>query len=182
MDWLTWLRLILVSGGVVAATAFAVFKLFGDYWLRNTVAKLKAASDLEIEKLKAELTKDVEQYRARLDLTHTARKEVSQCLSDVNIAFSKLHPVAASQGLDGEERKEWIESLQKAADVFNTKLQEWAIFLEPALYDVLERCYGCADSECRRLKDRSEKPDRARTVDHFRYSYNRAGQLLRGQK
>jgi hypothetical protein len=182
MDWLTWLRLILISGVVGAGTAFTVFKLFGDYYLRDIVAKLKAGSDIEIKKLKVELTKDVEQYRARLDLSHTARKEVSQCLSHVNIAFSELHPIVAGQSLDGEERKEWIESLQKAADVFNAKLQEWAIFLEPVLYDVLERCYGGADSECSRLKEGSEKPDRARTVDLFRYSYNRAGQLLRGQK
>jgi hypothetical protein len=86
---------------------------------RGDASITKATSDMEIEKLKAELTKNVEQYRAGLDLTHTARKEVSQCLSDVNIAFSKLHPIVAGQSLDGEERKECIESLQKAADVFS---------------------------------------------------------------
>jgi hypothetical protein len=182
MHWFTWLRLILVSGGVGAAAAFIVCKLFGDYWLRETLAKLKVESDKELEKLKAELTKDLEECRGRLDLTHTARMQVSQCLSEVNIAFSKLHPTVAGLSLDDDERIVWIDSLQKAADVFNAKLQEWAIFLEPALFDVLERCYGGAESEWRRLKDRSEKPDRARTVDHFRYSYTRACQLLRGQK
>ena len=69
MNWLTWLRLIFVSGVVSAATAFAVFKVFGDYRLRETLAKLKAISDKETEQLKAELTKEVEQFRARLDLS-----------------------------------------------------------------------------------------------------------------
>ena len=102
ISWFTWLRLILVSGGVGAAATFSVCKLFGDFWLRETLAELKRESDKELEKLKTELSKDLEQCHAKLDLTVTARMQVSQCLSEVNIAFSKLHPTVAGLSLDDE--------------------------------------------------------------------------------
>jgi TolA-binding protein len=175
MDWPTWFKLIGISAASGAAAASVAFKLFGDYWL----AKRKAEYDKEIEKLKAQNSQDLEQYRAKLNRSNAAIKEVSQCLSEVNVLFRKLHPIDASIRLTTAETTQYIDELQKASDRFNAKLQEWAVFLEPDLYDAFERCHTAADSEWRRLKPRSDETDLAGTVNYFWTSYRQASQLVR---
>lgn len=178
MDWPTWFKLIGISAASGAAAASAAFKLFGDYWL----AKRKAEYDKEIEKLKAQNAQDLEQYRAKVNRLNVAIKEVSQSLSEVNVLFRKLHPIDGSTRLATAETSQYIDELQKASDTFNAKLQEWAVFLEPDLYDAFERCHTAADSEWRRLKTRSDETDRAGTVNYFWTSYRQASQLVRDQK
>jgi DNA repair exonuclease SbcCD ATPase subunit len=178
MDWATWFKLIGISAASGAAAASAAFKLFGDYWL----AKRKAEYDKEIEKLKAQNAQDLEQYRAKLNRSNAAIKEVSQCLSEVNVLFRKLHPIDASIQLTTAETTQYIDELQKASDRFNAKLQEWSVFLEPDIYDAFERCHTAADSEWRRLKTRSGETDRAGTVNYFWTSYRQASQLVRDLK
>jgi hypothetical protein len=178
MDWPTWLKLIGISAASGAAAASAAFKLFGDYWL----AKRKAEYDKEIERLKAQYAQDLEHYRVKLNQSNTAIREVSQCLSEVNVLFRKLHPVDGSIRLTTAETTQYIEELERASDRFNAKLQEWAVFLAPDLYDAFERCHTAADSEWRRLKARSDEPDRAGTVNYFWTSYRQASQLVRDLK
>jgi hypothetical protein len=62
--------------------------------------------------------------------------------------------------------------LEEASRKYQEKLEEWAVFLEPALYDEFEHCHAGVDAELRRLRANTEKePDRAGTVKYFWQSY-----------
>jgi len=181
-----------VFGGALGGTA-AVFGLshwLGEVWLGRILEKEKAKYAKEIESLKAGFAQELEHYRAQLDRSifvtrahfeteFTAMKEVSQCLSEVKVAFLKLHPVQAGTTMSDAERTQSIDSLQKATDKYHEKLEEWAVFLEPALYDEFDRCYGAAEAEWKRLKANHSEPDRAGTVTYFWKAYGQASQMVR---
>jgi hypothetical protein len=178
VDWSTWLKIIGVSSASGAAAGSALFKLLGDYWL----AKRKAEYDKEITNLKARHDQELEQFRAKLSLSNTAKTEVSKCLSEVRVAILKLYPIDASATMmmQAAERDAWIDSLQNATERLNTKLQEHAVFLKIPLYDALEHCYYAADSMWWRLESAlADEPDRGNAKGYFFDSYRQACQLMR---
>lgn len=190
MDWSAWLKII-VGGGVsgIAAVSFAS-RWLGDFWLGRLLEKEKTKYTKEIEELKAGFAQELAHYRAQLDRSifvtrahfeteFTAMKEVSQCLSEVKIAFINLHPIQAGTKMNGAERTHGIDLLERATHKYHEKLEEWAVFLEPTLYDEFDHCYAGADAEWKRLKTNSDEPDRAGTVAYFWKSYRQACQMVR---
>jgi hypothetical protein len=190
MDWSAWLKIIVGGGisGIVAVSAAS--RWLGDFWLGRLLEKEKAKYTREIEKLKAGCAQELEHYRAHLDRSifvtrahfeteFAALKEISQSLSKVKIAFIKLHPIEAGKELTGTERIQSIDSLERMTSEFHVKLEEWAVFMEPTMYDEFEHCYVGADAEWKRLKTNPAEHDRAGTADYFWKSYRQACQMVR---
>ena len=179
-------------GGAVGGTmiVLGLSRWLGDVWLGRLLEKEKAKYAEAIEKLKAAIAQELERYRAQLDRSvfvtrahfeteFTAMKEVSQCLSEVKVAFRSLHPIDAAVKITDAERTERINWLARANNKYLEKLEEWAVFLEPSLYSEFEHAYVAANDEWRRLKTNAEEPDRAGTVRYFWKSYQQACQLVR---
>jgi hypothetical protein len=182
----------MIFGGALggSVTVLGLSRWLGEVWLGRLLEKEKARYAKEIEKLKATFAQDLEHYRAQLDRSvfvtrahfeteFAAMKEVSQCLSQVKIIFLKLHPIEAGVRMTDAERIQNIDLLKKANDEYHEKLEEWAVFLEPALYDEFDHCFAGADAEWKRLKANDEGPDRAGTVAYFWKSYRQASQMVR---
>jgi hypothetical protein len=97
-------------------------------------------------------------------------------LSEVKVFFRKLHPIEAFTEPIGTERTQVIDSMEKAIGKFQEKLEEWAVFLEIAIYTEFDHCYTGASAELRRLKANSERePD----TKYFWDSYRKVCQLVR---
>jgi hypothetical protein len=47
------------------------------------------------------------------------------------------------------ERYRKITDLESASQKFREKLEEWAVFLEPKLYDEFDHCQAGAEALCR---------------------------------
>jgi hypothetical protein len=194
MDWSSWMDTAkVIFGGAAGGIATVTFlsRYLGDKWLGHILEKEKAEYAKQLAMLTAGFSQELEHYRAQLDRSifvsrthfeteYTAMKEVSQCLSEVKVTFLRLHPIEAGTELIDAERTQGIASLETATSKYHEKLEEWAVFLEPALYDEFEHCYAGADAELKRLRTNSEKePDRAGTVNYFWKSYRQASQMVR---
>ena len=180
---------LIVVGGSAGGAATVTFlaKYLGDRWLGHVLAKEKAAYQEELTKLTAGFTRELEHYRAQLDRSifvsrthfeteYTAMKEVSQCLSEVKVFFRKLHPIEAFTEPTGTDRTKAIDSMEKAIGKFQEKLEEWAVFLEIAIYNEFNHCHGEATVELRRLKANSEREPNTK---YFWDSYQKSCQLVR---
>lgn len=193
MDWHAVVNAakVIVGGALGGAAAlFGIFRWFGDALLGRMLEKEKAKYAKEIEQLKSGFAQELEHYRAQLDRSvfvtrahfeteFKAMKEVSQRLSDVKVVWLKLHPIQF--GRSDVDFNEEIESLRKATEAFHEKLEEWAVFIEPDLYDEFNRCYIGADEEWRRLKAGNDMDDRAGIVRHFWTAYQNACQKVRNR-
>jgi hypothetical protein len=190
MDYSSFANAVLiVVGGSAGGAATVTFlaRYLGDRWLGHVLEKEKAAYQEELTKLTARFTRELEHYRAQLDRSifvsrthfeteYTAMKEVSQCLSEVKVFFRKLHPIEAFTEPTGTDRTKAIDSMEKAIGKFQEKLEEWAVFLEIAIYNEFNHCHGEATVELRRLKANSEREPNTK---YFWDSYQKACQLVR---
>jgi hypothetical protein len=152
--------------------------------------KEKAKYAKEIENLRSGFAQDLEHYRAQLDRSifvtrahfeteFTAMKEVSQCLSAVKIAVRGLYPIEfRAPGIIDIERGKQVAELQSANQKFREKLEEWAVFLEPALYDEFDHCQAGAEALCGEEKTLDGHP-RPGSKTYFWDSYRKACQLVR---
>lgn len=158
------------------------------FWLERTKAKWNK----ELEAFKDKLNTDQRRYQAQLDRSifvsrahfdteFQAIKEVHQCLSEVKIPFRSLQPINAAKVLTADESAELVTRLQDANNRFLAKLEEWGVFLEPALYDEFERCYHGADHFLEIYPKRGPEMERdyATTNEHFWKSYKEACQKAR---
>jgi hypothetical protein len=193
MDSSAWLKAgEVILGGALGGTAtvFGLSRWLGEVWLGRILEKEKAKYAKEVEKLKAGLAQELERYRTELDRSifvtraqfeteFAAMKQVSQALSGVKVAFLSLHPLDANVRLMDAERTKRIDWLKRASDKYLEKLEEWAVFLEPPLYDEFDHAYAAADAEWKRLKTNPEDHDRAGTVAYFWKSYRQACQMVR---
>lgn len=190
MDYFSLANAVLIvvgggAGGGVTVTFLA--KYLGDRWLGHVLENERAAYQKELAELTAGFTRELEHYRAQLDRSifvsrthfeteYTAMKEVSQCLSEVKVFFRKLHPIEAFAEPTGAHRTQAVNSMEKAIGKFQEKLEEWAVFLEIAIYNEFDHCYAGASAELRRLKANTERePD----TKYFWDSYQKACQLVR---
>jgi hypothetical protein len=155
---LSWLISAVMGAIGGSAAVLGLARWLGDRWLGRILEKEKAKYARELEGLKAGFAQELEHYRAELDrLTFvtrahfdtefTAMKEVSQCLSAVKIAVRKLYPIEIQvPGVIDIDRAKQVAELQSANEKFREKLEEWAVFLEPKLYDEFDHCHAGAEA------------------------------------
>jgi len=188
MDWLSIVESVAggALGGSVAVLGLSRF--LGDLWLE----KQKSQYSKELEgfrdslhkaqaQMQAEIDRSVFVTRAHFETEFLAMKEVSQCLAEVKIAYLSLNPVDRSIRIGGEERTQNIARLSAANNKYLEKLQAWAVFLEPTLYDEFERCNVGADEELKRLRaNRSDDgKEKALNAEYFWHAYRNACQEVR---
>jgi|ERR1043166_3912833 hypothetical protein len=187
MQW----QLIAVSVITSIVTTQASLQLFprilGDWWME----RIKKNYNKELEEFRDKLQQqqkaiqsltDKALYvtRAQFDTEFAAIKEVSQRLGKVMLAFKKIHPLDACEELDEAELAQAVDALEEACSIFLDKLTEWAVFLEPNMFDEFGRCYDGAHEEWKRLSGHNQfHTDEAINVRHFTISYSNACQKVR---
>lgn len=162
-------------------------RLFGD-WLAERVRQ-KYAKDLESFKntlqqqqkiLDSLTTRALHVSRTQFDTEFTAMKEVSQQLAKVVLAFRKIHPIDVGEELTEAERIEVTKTLGQETNRFLEKLTEWAVFLEPPIFDDFDRCYAGANEEFKRLEGHNGfHTDEVLNIRHFTNSYSNVSQKVR---
>jgi len=185
-----WLRLLVsaIAGAVGGtATVFGLSKFLGDLWLE----KQKSRYSKELEefrnnvhkeqaRLQAEIDRSIFVTRSQFETEFQAMKEVSQCLAEIKIVYMLLNPIDLSVRTTEPGRAQYVARLAAANDEFLAKLQEWAVFLEPELYDEFERCHIGADEELKRVRaNRASDDDKARNAEYFWRAYRNACQRVR---
>jgi hypothetical protein len=162
-------------------------RILGDWWMerikRNYNKELEEFRDkLQQQQKTIQSLTDRALYvtRAQFDTEFAAIKEVSQQLGRVMLAFKKIHPINAGEELDDTELTQAVDTLGEACSIFLHKLTEWAVFLEPDMFDELSRCYDGAHEEWKRLKGHNQfHTDEAINVRRFTISYSNACQKVR---
>jgi len=146
MDWITVIESLV--GGVLggSATVFGLSRLLGELWLEKQKARYtkeleEFRNDLHQQqaRMQAEIDRTVFVTRAHFETEFLAMKEVSQYLAEVKIVYRLLNPLEVPKSVDHKELAENVGRLSAANDAFLQKLESWAAFLEPDLYDEFER-------------------------------------------
>jgi hypothetical protein len=140
-------------GGAAALWRFAT-----DAWLEKRKAewnqKLEAFKDslsAEQKRLQAQLDGALFVSRSHFEVELNAMREVHQALAKVKLTFRALNPISASDEAQDQERTGLVQQFRTAIDQYFAKLEEWAAFIEPQLYDYFERAFYGADAEWKRL-------------------------------
>jgi hypothetical protein len=185
-----WTSIPIVSlfwGAIGAGTMVAsLAKWLGDRWLGKLLEKEKAEYARQLEDLRAAFSQELARYRAELDrstfVTRThfetefaAVKEVSQSLSIVKLAVRELYPIEFKP--ENPEPRHIVE-LENASERFKEKLEEWAVFLEPKLYDEFDRCLAGAQALSQEERSLDDKR-RSGSQQYFWNSYRKACQMVR---
>ncbi|HJT54375.1 MAG TPA: hypothetical protein VJ848_11030 [Candidatus Angelobacter sp.] len=169
------------------AITAAFTRLFGD-WL---VEKIRQKYAKELEAFKSTLqqqqqvidaltTRALYVSRAQFDTEFTAMKEVSQQLAKVMLAFRKIHSLDVGEELEEAELIDAARILTQETKLYLEKLTEWAVFLEPPIFDEFNRCYEGANEEGKRLQGHNLfHTDQQLNVRHFTTSYSNASQKVR---
>ena len=178
LHWLKWAGDLALgfAGGVSAY--FALPKVLGDWWLE----KVKADHAKKLESLKAALERSTFVTRAHFETEFAAMKEVSQQLARVKILYRRLNPIEAGKDLTGDALKTCIKEFGEANDGFFAKLEEWGVFLEPAIYDEFDHCHIGAEAELDRFKTGRadlDPDEKGRNAKYFWAAYSKACQLVR---
>ncbi|PYP82157.1 MAG: hypothetical protein DMG65_26990 [Candidatus Angelobacter sp. Gp1-AA117] len=178
ISWLKWIGQGAIGflGGVAAY--FALPKLLGDWWLE----KIKASHAKKLESLKTALEKSTFVTKAHFETEFAAMKEVSQCLAQVKILYRRLNPLEIGKELTGDALKRCITEFGEANDKFLVKLEEYGVFLTPAIYDEFERCHVAAHFEFDRFKTdplNLHPKDKGLNAEHFWRAYREACQKVR---
>lgn len=188
MDWRTVVESVVAGALGGSAAVLGLSRFLGDLWLE----KQKARYSKELEefrdnlhreqaKMQAEIDRSVFVTRAHFETEFLAMKEVSQCLAEIKIAFRLLNPSDLSVRISDEQRTRQIDRLAAASEKYLEKLEEWAAFLEPGLYDEFERCHIGADEELKRVRANRSDDDkeRAQGAEYFWSAYRHACQKVR---
>lgn len=188
VDWLSVIESVVGGALGGSAAVFGLSRFLGNLWLE----KQKSRYNKELEEFRDNLHKEQARLQAEIDrsvfVTHAhfetefaAMKEVSQCLADIRIAYMSLNPIDASIRIADEERAQYIDRLATANDKFLAKLQEWAVFLEPDLYDEFERCHIGADEELKRVRANRSlgSNEKNQNAEYFWHAYRHACQKVR---
>jgi hypothetical protein len=187
MDW----RAIIqgIAGGVLGGTAaaFGVSKFLGKWWIEKQKAKystqleeLKNNFEKELKRVQADIDRSIFVTHAHFDTEFLAMKEVSQGLAEVKIVYRRLNPKEVGKELTETERSENIQRLETVNENFLERLEQWAAFLEPEIYDEFDHCHSGADQELNRLRTNSpHEKDKTINAEYFWDSYRQVCQKIR---
>jgi hypothetical protein len=188
MGWLTIVGSVVGGALGGSAAVFGLSRFLGDLWLE----KQKARYSKELEefrdslhqqqaRMQAEIDRSVFVTRAHFETEFLAMKEVSQCLAEIKIVYRLLNPSDASKRVPSQEHVQNVARLSAANDAFLERLEAWAAFLEPDLYDEFDHCHIGANEELKRLKANREDDSRekAQNAEYFWRAYRNACQKVR---